>query len=247
MKIKISILFILINMANMIHCQNWKGFGNGIGSIDIENKTINYITNQGYEGLLKFESLREGKIDCKSYDILTWEYKYDVKIEVFGNIDSLHLLNLNGKHIFSFYDRNSIPYETNFDFEEFELRFFEDGIAVSKTIRLLNNNKLIINQKDSIKSFTITDQQIEEFRSLIKHLDVKGLNDSHVWRNICFGTEHGFKFTSKNGEIYDFISLHIPTHLKAIFFFINELVEKTLHINQILSLEHLKIIFTCYS
>ncbi len=218
----------LIPLLSSSQSFQWEGYGKGLSCLKIKDGFVRfngYNDADGDGGKLK--EVGEHWIIYEQEDFVSGE-SYDAKIEVLNSsFDSLRSFVL-GVPV-TYYKPEHLNYIGKYRFQDIQLEYLDNWGGFNYKIEFNRYGRIRFSDFDNKTLFegTVEKSKIDQFRELIKYIDIRNLNVSVGLQNVCDNREFMFVFKDRDNEVYSYRSINLPIQLIPV----KELLEEILKSN----------------
>ncbi len=188
MLIKIVLLIGLNLFPFFIWSQSfeWEGYGKGLSYLKIKD---GYVSFNGYNDADgdggKLKEVGELWIIYEKNNSGTGE-NYDAKIQVLNSsFDSLRLFVQDIP--VTYYKPEYLKYISNYKFQDVSLEYLDNWGGFNYKIEFNRYGRIRFSDFDNKTLFegTVKQSKTDQFNDLIKYIDIRNLNISAGWQNVC--------------------------------------------------------------
>ena len=234
-KVKFLILlFMSMALSNYLQAQDWEGYGNGINYALIQGDTI--LCGYGrthekgsdyHESTIICENLNTGLSICEVVDNYTYEFKYNMNVEIAQVFDTISIYHLNGVDNKYQFIKDKLSHDNINLVKQIEIELYSGyyrKLLERTTIDFSGVIEVDDYAKDSIMKINITQDDIEALRNSIQHVNYTELNDIYGRRdNTGHEGEIGFRFITEDNASYYFISSKIPAIFRPLYMHVRDI------------------------
>jgi len=204
----------------------WEGYGKGLSYLKIKdgNVAFNGYSWADYEG---------GKLKEVGEKWIVYEKpKYSSDEPYYGRIqvlnssfDSLRIW-IEGVEV-TYYKKEHLDYIGSYIFEEVNVEYLNNYSSFEFKIEFNRHGRIRFSDSENITLFEgqVDETQVDQFKELIKYIDIRNLNISQGWRTVCDDKEFSFIFRDGYREEFKYTAVQVPIQLYPVKEFLEEILK----------------------
>ncbi|MBK9980989.1 MAG: hypothetical protein IPP15_00960 [Saprospiraceae bacterium] len=209
----------------------WEGYGKGLSYLKIKD---GYVSFNGYNDADgdggKLKEVSDQWIIYKQNNSGTGE-TYDAKIQVVNSsFDSLRLFIQDVP--VNYYKPEYLKYINNYLFQDVSLEYLDNRGGFNYKIEFNRYGRIRYSDFDNKTLFegTVDQSKINQFKDLIKYIDIRNLNISVGRQNVCDNREFRFVFRDMYFDEYSYRAISVPMQLMPVKEFLEDILKSNGHV-----------------